>query len=884
MPRRLAVVLAFVSALLSPFLTASAQPAATGRIVEVRVEGTTTYADIVRTIITTRAGTDAASIDLEAERNRVYSLGTFESVSVEIEQSSTGPVLVVRVEENPRIGEVEFEGVAALQQDALLETLASTHLLAPGRVYNSIRAAEARDTIRQAYRQAGFPFDVEVDLELSLAPDLAETAADVPVRLTYVVDETAEVEEVRFSGNTVLTDGDLRQIFNAVTESGEFAPQVYRQALQAVANRYLALGYRGSGVDVTATSLQNGVLDVVIRELTIASIDTTALGVDPADLSLQPGDLFNYDTLLEDVRRLARGRSSDIQLEAGVSPTGGVRVTFRLGAPETAGPVQRIEFEGNTVLSDSELREAMRTEVGDNFASAVADEDFRQIVRAYQDEGYRIVTTPDFSYDDGTYIQRVTELVIADYAVVYDGQPGGTDETVITRYLPDPGTVVNDEAIVRGLLDVARLGVVDIVNYGLEPTAAPEQVNVIVTVRDRSTGQFRPAAQYATDTGFSASLGYTESDFLGQAHSVGAEVTATSTDVGFMVGGRLSYDIPWLYVDWLDFQDVPTSLSASIFSVVANNQPLTAGGQTTIFYPGLPETEENRVRVGEYTSRSTGFGFTVARPLTPEISLSVGASGSYTQYLLEPVRTACEIDGDEVTNPKNCFIPAGQALQYLPTSGLSGFTSARVNYDDRDNPDFPTEGVGAYGSIGVGFGNDFLHPDTGDRVTYVYEQVTAGARTYFKLADIVPEQIQDENHVFGVRLDLGHQFGGLYPASKRFFVGQSVDVATQIRGYRREDFGLSRTYATSSFEYRYDFQFSSFATQTVIGVVFVDAGWASSVPGFPEYQTPLFASAGVGVQVNLGFGGVLLPAVRLDYAFSQRHPTGVFSFRVGPVF
>src|SRR5690606_40457491 len=104
MPRRLAVVLAFCLSLASQ-LPALAQPAATGRIVEVRVEGTTTYADIVRTIITTRAGTDAASIDLEAERNRVYSLGTFESVSVEIEQSSTGPVLVVSVVENPRIGE-----------------------------------------------------------------------------------------------------------------------------------------------------------------------------------------------------------------------------------------------------------------------------------------------------------------------------------------------------------------------------------------------------------------------------------------------------------------------------------------------------------------------------------------------------------------------------------------------------------------------------------------------------------------------------------------------------------------------------------------------------------------------------------------------------------
>jgi len=882
MPRRLAVVLASFLLLLP--VSALAQVAPSGRIVEVRVEGTRTYADIVRTIITTRVGVEAAAVDLEAERNRVYSLGTFESVSVEIEQGGAGPVLVVRVVENPRIGEVEFEGVVSLSQDGLREVLSSAHLLAPGRVYNTIRASEARDTIRQAYRQAGFPFDVEVDLEVSPAPDLAESADAVPVRLTYVVDESAAVEEVRYSGNTVLSDADLDQVFGGVVDAGEFDPQLYRQALQAVSNRYQSLGYRGSGVDPSATSLSGGVLDVVIRELTIASIDTTALGVDPADLSLQPGDLFNYDVLLEDVRRLARGRSSDVQLEAGVSATGGVRVTFRLGAPETAGPVEEIVFEGNTVLTNEELLEALRTEVGDNFASAVAEEDFRRIIRAYQEAGYRILTTPDFSYDDGTYIQRVTELKVAGYRVVYDGREGGTDRTVITRYLPRVGSVVNDERIVRGLVDVARLGVVDIVNYALEPAGEPDQVTVVVTVRDRSTGELRPAAQYATDTGFSASLSYNERDFLGLAHSVSAEVNATSTDIGFMLGGRVSYEVPWLYVDWLDLKEVRTSVSASLFSVVTNNQPLTASGQTTVPYPGLPETEENRVRVGEYTSRSTGFGFTVARPIAPQVSLSFGASGSYTQYLLEPVRVPCEIEGDTVKNAGDCFLPESQAARYLPTSGLSGFTSARVTYDDRDDPDFPTEGYAAYGSLGVGFGNDFLHPDTGDRVTYVYEQATLGVRTYIKLADLVPDQVQDDNHVFGVRLDLGHQFGGLYPTSKRFFVGQTPDIATQIRGYRREDFGLSRTYVTSSLEYRYDFQLSTFATQTVIGVAFVDLGWASTVPGFQEYQTPLFASAGVGVQINLGFGGVLLPAVRLDYAFSERHPTGVFSFRVGPVF
>ena len=95
-------------------LTAFAQPAVQGRLVEVRVTGTTTYADIVTTIVTSRVGTNAQDVDLEAERNRVYSLGTFETVTLTIENAAAGPVLVIAVKENPRIGEIEFEGATSL--------------------------------------------------------------------------------------------------------------------------------------------------------------------------------------------------------------------------------------------------------------------------------------------------------------------------------------------------------------------------------------------------------------------------------------------------------------------------------------------------------------------------------------------------------------------------------------------------------------------------------------------------------------------------------------------------------------------------------------------------------------------------------------------------
>ncbi len=559
-----------------------------------------------------------------------------------------------------------------------------------------------------------------------------------------------------------------------------------------------------------------------------------------------------------------------------------MRVTFRVGAPETAGPVEQIVFEGNTVLTSEQLTRVLTLQEGDTFTSFLAEEDFVSIVRAYQQAGYRVVTQPDYSYDDGRYVQRVTELMLDGYELQYEGDVGSTQESVVTRYLPDPGTVVNDQHIIEGLRRVASLGVVEILNYALQPGSTPNSAVVTIQLRKQQTGELRPAAQYATDTGFSASLSYAEKNFLGLAHTAGAQVDALNTDLGIMLGGSINYDIPWLYIDALDFKEVPTTLSASVFSLVNNNQTLSADGQTTAPYPGLADDE--LVRVGEYTTRSTGFSVSVGRPVAPNTYLTVSGRGAYAQYMLEPPRVACELDGGSVTNGDQCSLPFEEALQYLPLSGLSAFTGVRVDYDDRDNSNFPTEGINAYGTFGLGFGNDMLSPDTGERAGYLYEQVTGGVRTYVRLADLAPNEVTDKGHVFAVRFDVGHQFGGVYPVSKRFLVGRTNDFGPQIRGFTNDDFNLSRTYATSSFEYRYDFNLSTFATQTVIALAFVDVGWASGVPGFAQYQTPVFAGAGIGVQVNLGFGGVLLPAVRLDYAFSERHPRGVFSFRVGPVF
>lgn len=878
------VVLTLLAAWLVPLGHAQA-PELRGELAEVRVQGTEAYADIVRTLITARAGTPVERIDLEAERNRVYSLGTFERVTLSLLDEPSGPVLLIEVEENPPIGEIVFDGVESVDAARLRNALRREHLLQQGRVYNSIRGDDAIGSIQQIYRDEGFPFAPSVDLEVEAAPEFAERDEDSPVRLRYRVDERREVDEVRFEGSSVLEDEELERIFAGVEEQEAFELQRYRQAVQQVAERYAEHGYRQSGVNTTATTLQGGVLTVRFRELRIDSIDTSAIGVDADELSLQPGDLFNYDVLLEDVRSLAEGRSGDVRLVPRVTPAGEVRVAFEVGAPDTAGPIDEVRIEGNTVLSSERLTSLLTLEEGDTFTSTLAEEDFRRVYEAYLDEGYVIANRPDYNYLDGTYVQRVTEFRIGTYRLTYrEGEPA-VQEFVVLRELPDVGEVLNLDQIDAGLRRLLRQGAVRPVDRQILPgeAGAEDEVLVEVILEDAQTGLFQPAATYSTDAGFSASVSFSESNLWGRAHSLEAEVNGRTSDVGLLFGGSVRYSIPWLYLDAYDLMEVATSVSASLFSTVDADQALTAEGSTRILHPGKPDREANRVDVGEYVQRESGFSVSLSRRIEEDIALRLSTRASYNAITLEPP-VPCEEDEDgNIVDGDRCSLPREHAEAYLPAGGLSSFMSAALEYEGRDSTEFPRSGVFASGLLGVGIGNDF-RDESGERRLYAYEQVEFGVRTYTTMQRIAPEEIPDPNHVLAVRLNGGHQLGGPYPPSKRFRVGRTSNLATKVRGYQREDFDPSRSYLTGSVEYRYDFGFSTFATDTVIAVAFADVGWASSVPQYPEYETPLFAGAGVGLQINLGFSGVSLPALRFDYAFSQRHPTGVFSFGIGPVF
>ena len=877
--RPLLAALAFLAAVLPASAAFAQAPEVAGPIAEVRVEGSETYADIVRTLVTTRPGTPADRVDLEAERNRVYGLGTFATVSVSLEPGRDGPVLVVRVEENPVVGEVVFDGVEALSAARLRTLVADEHLLAPGRVFNTNRADDAVATVQAAYRADGFPFDPDVLLETEVAPELADRGEDPPLRVRYRVDEAARVDEVVFEGATVFTAEELAGSFAAVEQADAFDLALYRASVRRVAERYEELGYRGSGVDLEATTLRGGRLEVHLRELRIAAIDTTPLGIDADELSLAPGDLFDYDAVLADVRRLASGRTGDVRLVPRVNADGGVRVGFELGPPDTAGAIDAVRIEGNTVLDDATLRDVLALREGDTFTSTVAEEDYRRVVEAYDREGYLIAAEPDFTWVDGTYVVRVREYTIGQYRLDWAGVEPSARDFVVLRRLPDVGTVVSLDALDDALRGVLQEGAVRPVDRRILPPEGDDAdaVTVEIVVEPAQTGLFQPAASYSTLDGFSASLALSDVNLWGRAHAIEGELDARNGDVGFLLGGSVSYEIPWVYLDAPFFRERPTSASVRLFSDVVSNERLSRGGATSVAYPGLDGGPE--VAIGEYTRRTTGFGVGVGRALADDLSVRVRARASQVAIDVEPPDDPCEVVDGEVDDPENCSLPRDLAAAYAPVDGAAGFVGTDLTYDARDRPAYPRDGVAANASAGVGFGNDF--EVDGERRGYVYVPVEAGGKGYLTLENLTRGVVTDDAHVFAARLNVGTQFGSDYPDAERFTLGQTLREATQVRGFADDDFDLTRSYATASLEYRYDFQLTTVATQTLIGVVFGDAAWST---GADDADGELVASGGLGVQVNLGFSGVALPALRFDYGWSERNPSGVFTFRIGNVF
>ncbi|HHO54828.1 MAG TPA: hypothetical protein ENK21_00405, partial [Trueperaceae bacterium] len=627
-----------------------------GELADIRIIGDKDNATIIKALIKSRKGDDVANIDLESERNLVLSVGLFKKVVVSLEKQDAGPILVIEVEANPKIKSARVEG-SSLLNEAQTEEFLRRNLIEVGATLNTSRADSLIQNIVTLYRQRGYPFDVEVHLTVT-ASDITTAEGKDLVDVVYTINEAAKLDSVSAESCSVLDNQEIESKFRPLVDNKKFNFEIYRTAVEDVAKQYYEAGYRGSGIDTTGkTSLNDGNLELVCRELRVSSIDGSAIGVEEDQLSLKVGDLFNYDLLLADAKKFSNELNKDVNFAQPIIIGDTVRLRFLAGPPETAGKIESIEIIGNTVIPSEELIAALDLKVGDNFSSAIASEDFTKLYDIYNSAGYIVARQAQYNYLDGVYSQKISEIKIAGYEIHFDQENPKSEDFLLTRYLPEVGSVFNRNSFTRGVQNALRLGAFEFLGQPeFKPSSDnPEEVVISISLKEKYSIVIQPSFAYVISSG-SAKLGsgiegginFSDTNFLGRAHDLGVDFNLKTSDIGLLFGGGINYSIPWLYIDALDFKETPTRISFSLFSNFNANQAMSSKDGTKICLD--PEKrkdnscdDDTKVLIGDYTQRETGFGVGFGRQVAPFTTVGVSARLSYNNYILEPGEQ-CKLD------------------------------------------------------------------------------------------------------------------------------------------------------------------------------------------------------------------------------------------------
>ena len=784
---------------------------------------------LARVALPVSEGDNVEPQDLPKLQEAVMGVGYFRSVTM----SLNGSALVVELEPNPRLSKVEVVA-SALPPEALENPLRREFAISEGSIYNPVRAEAAAQRIGAIYASQGYPFTPNVKIETG---NLDKERTD----LRFVVEESAPLEEVVIEGVSLFSAEEVSTIAKPLRDSKNFTFPAYQAMVLELQSRYNEAGYTDTRIDPRNTRLEAGILTVQVQE------PPRVTAIDPGPLTsaiqIPLAQPLNQQALLDEIERLSREASRVVEYRT--EPVeGGIKLVFSVSDVEY-GIIEEVRIVGAEALPAADLAEALRLQSGSIYSPALAEQDFRTLLETYQKAGYQLVPRPQYSFSDGVYTQQVSEIKIAGYQLNWNGDHR-TREQVILREMPAVGAVFSTNQIRSAITDLLQLRLLaEPPQVFTAPGPTPEQVIVVMELREAPTTVVAPAVAWSSLDGWSGQISVADENLFGLGHQGSLLFSFLENDAQDNLEVRASYAIPWVYANYGDFREVPTRVQLQVY---------------TYPYANIPLKNEFDANTGwQYTERRTGVELGASRAFSaaiPNLRIGTSLEGEWVQPKLEG-----NPDEEDEELPSE-----GEAVELLPDPYQSYVGGLSATYDTSKNRYFPTFGYVAGARVQYGW----QFPENSEALQFTPLSLTY--KTYVALDS-------NRRHILALRGAAGTILGDP-PNSRLFFLGGSEPEISTLRGYRIREFSGSDLVGGSA-EYRYDFRLSSEPGKTnVYGILFYDVGsvWDSD-------QDPTVRSGyGLGVQLDLGLGSILLPAIRFDYGFSEERPEGVLHFRLGPVF
>lgn len=527
------------------------------------------------------------------------------------------------------------------------------------------------------------------------------------------------------------------------------------------------------------------------------------------------GDELNQQTVMDDIQAIYDlGFFSYVDAKAEMEG-GGVVLTYVVTENPT---ITDIRFRGNTTYKEEKLKKLLFTQPGMIFNRVFFRNDIQRLRERFQADGYVMTRVQDVQIEDGVVNVIIVEPRINDILIQGNRR---TKSYVIRRNIPmKNGDLFNATYLRHSITRLRNLGFFEDVNVGFEPVEGSDDVDIVVTVKEKRSASLIFSVSYGSSSGLGGGVSFRESNLGGRARVF---------EVGFDRGDYKNY--------WISLSDPYMDKKTYSWKIGAYKRE---DEELTYRYNN---GRGSRFNAFDYDEKSTGVYAGFGRKFGRDEQFSWFLTADWHKSKIE---------------------------YYGPAGGHTDAQSQALFHEIVDNDSLDSKVFSTTLEISRNNIDKYLSYPKGDRETIGVEQAwefLGGEWDYTKywveVVGFVPikgledwidlGQTEDRPVILAARARAGWSSGSI-PLSERYSLGG----ANSIRGYESGDFKGHEMFL-GNVELRIPID------ENISLVAFYDTGMAWNTQNGEEFDfNDMVDSPGFGVRVKTPLGNIRLDVAKGD--------------------
>ncbi len=373
-------------------LTPTARAQQAPEITDVRVEGNIFASEkLIKNVADFSIGASLIGADVQDAVRNLFAKGIFKDVRIEVEEVPRGVILIIVVEEYPKLNSISYSGNKKVKDKELTEMVRIT----PGGYITEHMVTQAINKIRSEYTTRGY-------FLADITPDYDYSFDSTRVDLTFRIKERdkIKVEETILTGTQEL---DTRKMVSKMRNrkrgfllSSTFKKEEWPLDKEKIIDFAHSRGFIDAyiisdsfSVDTAANMMKIFIEIYEGPQYYFGTVDFegnslyTDEQLDRA-MTFKPGDVFNEEKYTESLSELYSAYQEEGYLRARIDPVRQTRDTIidiQFGIVEgLPSEVRMIEIAGNTKTKDKVIRRELRLRPGDTFRRSLLMRSLRDVM------------------------------------------------------------------------------------------------------------------------------------------------------------------------------------------------------------------------------------------------------------------------------------------------------------------------------------------------------------------------------------------------------------------------------------------------------------------------------------------------------------------------